>query len=145
MYVYYAFSPMECDFDMLGFWIGGFQGRTSNRGLARFSTLGEVSTATTTAAKPSWSPLGGLFGWLTGGRSRSMPPLDFPLEGVKFPPALPDYVQSEKPKITTLPNGVKIASVKSEVWMGVYGNAFFSEFLVWLFFDLFPWKGALRI
>lgn len=79
-----------------------------------FSTLGEVSTATTTAAKPSWSPLGGLFGWLTGGPSRSMPPLDFPLEGVKFPPALPDYVQSEKPNITTLPNGVKIASVKSE-------------------------------
>ncbi|XP_004287497.1 PREDICTED: mitochondrial-processing peptidase subunit alpha-like [Fragaria vesca subsp. vesca] len=101
------------------------KGRTGIRGLARFSTLGEVSSPAAVAARPSWSPLGGFFGWLTGGRSRSMPPLDFPLQGVKFPPALPDYVQPEKPKITTLPNGVKVASMKSEIptaSIGLYIN-----------------------
>ena len=106
-------ESLECDFVMLG--ILNNQGRTGIRGLARFSTLGEVSSPAAAAVRPSWSPLDGLFGWLTGGRSRSMPPLDFPLQGVKFPPALPDYVQPEKPKITTLPNGVKVASMKSEV------------------------------
>ncbi|XP_050364460.1 mitochondrial-processing peptidase subunit alpha-like isoform X1 [Argentina anserina] len=102
------------------------KGRIGIRGVARFSTLGEVpSSATAAAAKPSSSPLGGLFGWLTGGRSTTMPPLDIPLEGVKIPPALPDYVQPEKPKITTLPNGVKIASMKSEIptaSIGLYIN-----------------------
>ncbi|KAL6221052.1 hypothetical protein ACLB2K_008804 [Fragaria x ananassa] len=101
------------------------KGRTGIWGLARFSTLGEVSSPAAAAVRPSWSPLDGLFGWLTGGRSRSMPPLDFPLVGVKFPPALPDYVKPEKPKITTLPNGVKVASMKSEIptaSIGLYIN-----------------------
>lgn len=90
----------------------GDQGRTStfNRGVARFSSLNDVA-----AKPPTSSAFGGLFGWLTGGKSRSMPPLDFPLSGIKLPPALPDYVQPVEPKITTLPNGVKIASLKSEV------------------------------
>ncbi|VVA10438.1 PREDICTED: mitochondrial-processing peptidase [Prunus dulcis] len=100
----------------------GDQGRTStfNRGVARFSSLNDVATK-----PPSSSPFGVLFGWLTGGKSRSMPPLDFPLSGIKLPPALPDYVQPVEPKITTLPNGVKIASLKSEkpaASVGLYVN-----------------------
>ena len=58
---------------------------------------------------------GGLLGWLTGGSSRSSPPLHFPLPGVSLPPALPDYIQPEPTKITTLPNGLKIASQSSAV------------------------------
>ncbi|KAI9191919.1 hypothetical protein LWI28_015452 [Acer negundo] len=56
---------------------------------------------------------GGIFSWLTGERSKSSPPLDFPLPGVSLPPSLPDYVEPGKTKITTLPNGVKIASETS--------------------------------
>ncbi|KAB1209254.1 Mitochondrial-processing peptidase subunit alpha [Morella rubra] len=74
--------------------------------MARFASSSAV------AAKQS-STSGGLFGWLTGGRSKSLPPLDFPLAGVVLPPSLPDYVEPSKTKITTLPNGVRIASETS--------------------------------
>ena len=58
---------------------------------------------------------GGFLGWLTGGKSGVVPPLDSPLPGVSLPPPLPDYVEPGKTKITTLPNGVKIASETSAV------------------------------
>ncbi|CAK9165328.1 unnamed protein product [Ilex paraguariensis] len=52
----------------------------------------------------------GLFTWLIGEQSSSLPPLDIPLAGVSLPPPLPDYVEATKTKITTLPNGIIIAS-----------------------------------
>ncbi|XP_031499804.1 mitochondrial-processing peptidase subunit alpha-like isoform X1 [Nymphaea colorata] len=66
--------------------------------------------ATTVAEKSS---SGGLFSWLTGERSSTLPPLNVPLPGVSLPPPLPDYVEPGKTKVTTLPNGVKIASETS--------------------------------
>ncbi|KAK6147794.1 hypothetical protein DH2020_018706 [Rehmannia glutinosa] len=56
---------------------------------------------------------GGFFGWLTGEKSSSLPPLDFPLKDVTLPEPLPDYVEPGKTKITTLPNGLRIASETS--------------------------------
>jgi hypothetical protein len=41
--------------------------------------------------------------------------LDAPLPGVSLPATLPDHVEPGKTKITTLPNGVKIASETSPV------------------------------
>lgn len=83
------------------------QGRANNRTLARFASSSAL------AAKSSTS--GGLFSWLTGERSSSSPPLDTPLKGVTIPPPLPDYVEHGLTKITTLKNGVKIASETSAV------------------------------
>lgn len=68
--------------------------------------------ASTSVAKRS---SGGFFSWLTGEQSSQLPPLDFPLPGVMLPPPLPDHVEPGKTKITTLPNGVKIASETSPV------------------------------
>ncbi|XP_043726134.1 mitochondrial-processing peptidase subunit alpha-like [Telopea speciosissima] len=81
------------------------KGRGGNRAAARF--------ATSSAAVKKASSSGGLFSWLTGERSSSLPPLDFPLPGVTLPPPLPDYVEPGKTKITTLTNGVRIASETS--------------------------------
>lgn len=57
---------------------------------------------------------GGFFSWFTNPKSSEVPPLDYPLLGVTVPPPLPDYVEPGKTKITTLPNGVKIASETSQ-------------------------------
>ncbi|RRT71458.1 hypothetical protein B296_00035532 [Ensete ventricosum] len=65
--------------------------------------------ASTSIAKRS---SGGFFGWLTGGSSSQLP-LDFPLPGVSLPPPLPDFVEPARTKITTIPNGLKIASEMS--------------------------------
>lgn len=73
--------------------------------MARYASTSAV------AAKSS----GGLFSFLSGGKSASLPPLDFPLENVVLPPPLPDFVEPGKTKITTLPNGVRIASETSAV------------------------------
>lgn len=81
------------------------QGHAHN-GLYRFASSSAV------ASKHSSS--GGLFGWLFGGNS-TLPPLEFPLSDVNLPPPLPDYVEPGKTKITTLPNGVKVASETSSV------------------------------
>uniref|UniRef100_A0A5B6YHL6 Uncharacterized protein n=1 Tax=Davidia involucrata TaxID=16924 RepID=A0A5B6YHL6_DAVIN len=81
------------------------KGRAGNRVLTRFASSSAVATS---------SSSGGFFSWLTGERSSTLPPLDFPLKGVTIPPPLPDYVEPGKTKITTLPNGVKIASETAE-------------------------------
>lgn len=70
------------------------------------------STSTAVAVRPS---SGGLFSWLTGEQSSTLPPLEIPLSGVNLPPPLPDHVVPGKTKVTTLPNGVKIASETSSV------------------------------
>ncbi|KAL5166281.1 Mitochondrial-processing peptidase subunit alpha [Glycine soja] len=71
--------------------------------------------ASSVATQQSSSGLGGLFGWLTGDRSSSLPSLDFPLLGVILPPSLPNFVAPGKTIITTLPNGLKVASETSPV------------------------------
>lgn len=78
----------------------------SNLGATRYATSSAV------ASRPSSA---GFFNWLTGERSSSLPPLEIPLAGVVLPPPLPDHVEPSKTKITTLPNGVKIASETSPV------------------------------
>ncbi|PIM99064.1 Mitochondrial processing peptidase, alpha subunit [Handroanthus impetiginosus] len=80
------------------------KGQTGNRGLARYASTSAVATK---------SSSGGFFSWLTGEKSSSLPPLEFPLEDVTLPPPLPDYVEPGKTKITTLPNGLRIASETS--------------------------------
>ncbi|GLU09977.1 hypothetical protein SLE2022_268110 [Rubroshorea leprosula] len=88
--------------------------RTSSRIPARFASSTAVATKSS-----------GLFSWLLGDGSKSIPPLDFPLPDVALPPSLPDYVEPGKIKITTLPNGVKIASETSSspaASIGLYVN-----------------------
>lgn len=80
----------------------------TNLGATRYATSSAVAT------KPS---SGGFFSWLTGESSSSLPHLGTPLVGVNLPPPIPDYVEPSKTKITTLPNGVKIASETSTVCM----------------------------
>ncbi|XP_044479450.1 mitochondrial-processing peptidase subunit alpha-like [Mangifera indica] len=79
---------------------------------ALLSNVQATRYATSSAAAVR-SSSAGLFSWLTGERSSSLPPLDTVLEGVSLPPALPDYVEPGKVKVTTLDNGVRIASVTS--------------------------------
>uniref|UniRef100_A0A0A9FEW9 Alpha-MPP n=1 Tax=Arundo donax TaxID=35708 RepID=A0A0A9FEW9_ARUDO len=71
---------------------------------------GATRFASTSVVKQS---SGGLFSWLLGGKSSQLPSLDVPLPGITLPPPLPDFVEPSKTKITTLPNGVKIASETS--------------------------------
>lgn len=73
--------------------------------------FGTVKYTTTSVAERS---SGGIFSWLTGGNS-SQVPLDFPLPGLALPPPLPDFVELGKTKVTTLPNGAKIASETTPV------------------------------
>ncbi|KAI3416957.1 Alpha-MPP (Inactive zinc metalloprotease alpha) (Mitochondrial-processing peptidase subunit alpha) [Psidium guajava] len=80
------------------------KGRVGGLGSCRYATSSAVASSST-------SP--GLFSWLTGERSSTLPPLEMPLAGISPPDALPDYVEPSKTKITTLPNGVKIASETS--------------------------------
>ncbi|XP_028806491.1 mitochondrial-processing peptidase subunit alpha [Neltuma alba] len=74
---------------------------------ARFASSSSVTTK-----QPS-SGSGDIFGWLTGERSVPLPPLDFPLPSITLPPPLPDHFEPGKTKVTTLPNGVKVASETS--------------------------------
>ncbi|KAI3524678.1 hypothetical protein L1887_03341 [Cichorium endivia] len=87
------------------------------------STLTRFSSSSAVAAKSS---SGGLFSWFTGGSGSSSPPLDFPLKGIELPPYLPDHVEQGKTRITTLPNGIKIASETSTnpaASIGLYVNS----------------------
>ncbi|KAJ4718002.1 mitochondrial-processing peptidase subunit alpha-like [Melia azedarach] len=68
------------------------------------------ATATAAAVRPSAA---GLFSWLTGEQSSSLPSLDTPLESISFPPSLPDFVESGKVRVKTLENGIRIASEAS--------------------------------
>lgn len=86
------------------------QGRVGHFGAARYATASAVATSTKSA---------GLFSWLTGESSSTLPPLEFPIAGISSPPTLPDYVEPSKTKITTLPNGVKIASETSTVYLAL--------------------------
>ncbi|ERN16185.1 hypothetical protein AMTR_s00030p00236070, partial [Amborella trichopoda] len=47
------------------------------------------------------------------GYGKIIPPLSQPLPGLKLPPCLPDHVEECLTRITTLPNGLKIASQES--------------------------------
>ncbi|XP_047322308.1 mitochondrial-processing peptidase subunit alpha-like [Impatiens glandulifera] len=69
--------------------------------LTRFASSNAVATTSSSS---------GLFSWLTGEKSSSLPSLHVPLKGVELPPSLPDQIEPGKTIITTLPNGVKIAS-----------------------------------
>lgn len=77
---------------------------TRNLRAARYASSSAVATS---------SSFGGLFSWLTGETSSSLPPMDMPLKGVSLPPPLADHVEPSKLKVTTLPNGLKIASETS--------------------------------
>ena len=71
-----------------------------------------IRCASTSVAQGS---SGGFWTWLTGARSNQIPPPDFTLPGVTIPPPLPDHVEAGMTRVTTLPNGVKIASETSAV------------------------------
>ncbi|XP_065849378.1 mitochondrial-processing peptidase subunit alpha-like [Euphorbia lathyris] len=93
------------------------KGRTISKFPARYAS----SSSSTLQSSSS----GGLFSWLTGDKSTSVS-LDFPLAGVELPPALPDYVEPGKTKITKLPNGLIIASETSPnpaASIGLYINS----------------------
>ncbi|XP_030457500.1 mitochondrial-processing peptidase subunit alpha [Syzygium oleosum] len=80
------------------------KGRVGSLGTRRYATSSAVAASSTSS---------GLFSWLTGESSSTLPPLEIPLAGITPPDAIPDYVEPSKTKITTLPNGVKIASETS--------------------------------
>ncbi|KAI3447067.1 hypothetical protein Pfo_003732 [Paulownia fortunei] len=84
--------------------VRALKGRTGYKGWARYASTSAVAVK---------SSSGGFFSWLTGEKSSLLPPLDFPLKDVTLPPPLPDYVEPGKTRITTLPNGLKIASETS--------------------------------
>ncbi|CAM0880161.1 unnamed protein product [Alopecurus aequalis] len=69
-----------------------------------------IRSASTSVAQHS---SGGILSWFTGARSKALPPPDFALPGVNIPSPLADLVEHDNTKITTLPNGVKIASETS--------------------------------
>lgn len=73
---------------------------------------GSSRFASTSVVKQS---SGGLFDWLLGAKPTQFPTLDVPLPGITIPPPLPDFVEPAKAKVTTLPNGIKIASETSTV------------------------------
>ncbi|KAL6555118.1 hypothetical protein OROGR_006376 [Orobanche gracilis] len=83
--------------------IRALKGFTGYRGLTRYASSSAVATKSSAS----------LFGWLTSERSCSIQPLDFPLKDVTLPQPLPDYVEPGKTKITTLSNGLIIASEPS--------------------------------
>ncbi|KAJ0976689.1 hypothetical protein J5N97_012163 [Dioscorea zingiberensis] len=57
----------------------------------------------------SYEPLS----WSQGSYATRMPPLFHPLPGLRLPQPLPDHMERFPTKITTLPNGLKIASEDS--------------------------------
>ncbi|CAA0814303.1 Probable mitochondrial-processing peptidase subunit alpha-1 [Striga hermonthica] len=85
--------------------IRALKGRTDSSWLGRYVSTSAVGTKSS----------GGFFSWLTGERTSSLPPLNFPLKDVPHPEPLTDYVELGKTKITTLPNGVRIASETSKI------------------------------
>ncbi|KAI3711589.1 hypothetical protein L1987_70128 [Smallanthus sonchifolius] len=93
------------------------KGHAGNWTFTRF-----VSSSAVDAKASSRGP----FTWFTGGSASSLPPLDFPIKGIELPPSLPNYVETGKTKITTLPNGIRIASESSSdlgASIGLYVNS----------------------
>ncbi|XP_037406516.1 mitochondrial-processing peptidase subunit alpha-like [Triticum dicoccoides] len=84
--------------------------RVAGSHLRALKQHGSSRFASTSVVKQS---SGGLFGWLLGSKPTQFPTLDVPLPGVTIPPPLPDFVEPAKAKVTTLPNGLKIASETS--------------------------------
>ncbi|VAH79363.1 unnamed protein product [Triticum turgidum subsp. durum] len=84
--------------------------RVAGSHLRALKQHGSSRFASTSVVKQS---SGGLFGWLLGSKPTQFPALDVPLPGVTIPPPLPDFVEPAKAKVTTLPNGIKIASETS--------------------------------
>ncbi|KAG9134808.1 hypothetical protein Leryth_001108 [Lithospermum erythrorhizon] len=82
------------------------KGRNATRELRRFASSSAVAVDTSSS--------GGLFGWLADGKVSSVPPLHVPLKDIAITPPLPDRVEPGKTRVTTLPNGLKIASESSE-------------------------------
>ncbi|KAM7259066.1 hypothetical protein ACFE04_014807 [Oxalis oulophora] len=80
----------------------------TNNIVRRYASSSDVAT------KSHSSGGGGILSWLTGG-SRALPPLDSPLSDVSVPPSLPDHVEPSKTQITTLSNGIKVASETSAI------------------------------
>lgn len=69
------------------------------------------SQAVPRTESPQASSSGGFLSYFLGERPTTpVPALFEPLEGVNLPPALPDHVQPSDTKVTTLANGLKIAS-----------------------------------
>lgn len=127
-------------------WIGLFfltwQAQTGYRGLARYASTSAVATKSS----------GGFFSWLTGEKSSSLPPLDFPLKDVVLPPPLPDHVEPGKTKITTLPNGLRIASETSAVgddttvfFLYEKNNCYFYFWMMWWLIKLVDQNPAASI
>ncbi|KAL6626901.1 hypothetical protein ACP70R_030627 [Stipagrostis hirtigluma subsp. patula] len=87
----------------------GLSALKRHRADAQIMNIAIRSASTSVAQRSS----GGFWTWLTGARSNTLPPPDFTLPGVTIPPPLPDHVEPAKTRITTLPNGVKIASEAS--------------------------------
>lgn len=94
--------------------------------------MGATRNATSTAVTKRNASSGGLFSWLTGESSSSLPPLDKPLGGVVHPPPMPDYVEPGKTEVTTLPNGFRIASQTSPQTSPVCACLY-----TFLYFDMF--------
>ncbi|XP_010528943.1 PREDICTED: probable mitochondrial-processing peptidase subunit alpha-1, mitochondrial [Tarenaya hassleriana] len=91
-------------------------GVTRNLRAARYASSSAVSTS---------SSSGGLFSWLTGETSSMLPSMYIPLKGVSLPPPLADHVEPSKLEVTTLPNGLKVASEVSPnpaASIGLYVN-----------------------
>ncbi|XP_011078227.1 mitochondrial-processing peptidase subunit alpha [Sesamum indicum] len=78
--------------------VRALKGQTGYRGSARYATTSAVAVKSSSG------------GWLTGDQCSSLPSLNFPLKDVNLPPPLPDHVEPGQTRITTLPNGLKIAS-----------------------------------
>ncbi|VVB00509.1 unnamed protein product [Arabis nemorensis] len=74
------------------------------RPVSRYASSSAVATSSSSSSS------GGFLSWLTGGSSGMLTSLDMPLQGVSLPPPLADHIEPSKHKITTLPNGFKIAS-----------------------------------
>ncbi|KAJ4896678.1 putative mitochondrial-processing peptidase subunit alpha-1 [Raphanus sativus] len=75
---------------------------------ARYASSSAVATPYSYCSSPPR-----IFSWVDDGSSSPLPSLDMPLQGVSLPPPLADHVEPSKLKITTLPNGLRIASEMS--------------------------------
>lgn len=79
-------------------------GTHGKRCISTSSPLNQNQEALPQSSSPEPSP------WFNGSYVKRFPPLSHPLPDIKLPPHLPDYVEPYPTKITTLPNGLRIAS-----------------------------------